>query len=75
MKPVVCIRTPCQDTGLCYKNAYWKDSKTFAVKIDGGLQPDYTYTLSLGVAGKCGYKSAAGVDLPITPWTFTTEAK
>ncbi|MFH2046370.1 MAG: Ig-like domain-containing protein [Pseudomonadota bacterium] len=75
MMQIVCIKTPCGDTGLCYKKAYWKDSRTLAVKIDGSLKPDYTYSFSLGLAGKCGYRSTAGIDMAVTPWAFTTEAK
>jgi hypothetical protein len=73
MQPIVCIRTPCQDTGICYKDAYWKTTKILALKVKGGLKSGYSYNLSLGVPQKCEYKSIVGIALPITPWHFTTQ--
>ncbi|UCH98373.1 MAG: hypothetical protein JSV88_16440 [Candidatus Aminicenantes bacterium] len=72
----MCINTPCKDTGICYKHAYWKTKKILAVKVQGSLKPDYPYQLSLGVPHqKCVFTSVAGVDLPMTPWHFRTGSK
>lgn len=72
MLPIICIQTPCQDTGICYKNAYWKTENILAVKVQERLKPGYSYRLSLGVPRRCGYKSVEGAELPVTPWHFTT---
>lgn len=76
MLPSICILTPsCQDSAVCYKNAYWKAKNILAVKVQGRLKPGHLYRLSLGVPQKCDNKSVAGVELPITPWYFKTAPK
>jgi hypothetical protein len=72
MRDNICIATSCQD-GICYKNAYWKDRKTLAVRVKERLKHKFSYDLSLGYPGKCELSSATGVALPITNWQFTTQ--
>jgi hypothetical protein len=73
MQKNICIATPCQNSGICYKNAYWKTSKILAIRIKKRLKPDFTFKLSLGYPQKCSLYNAAGIDLPITRWQFTTQ--
>lgn len=61
-------------SGVCYKNAYWKSRTVLALKVS--LKNDFQYRLNLGnkAAGK-HLSSAAGRDLPITEWKFSTGGK
>ena len=61
----VCVSTPCGDTGVCYKNARWKDARTLVIRTEGKLLPGTTYKLELG-SGKqdCQLMSAVGLPCP-----------
>ena len=68
----VCVVTPCGDTGVCHTNAYWRDDKTLAIKVDGTLKRGHTYQLSLGSQKHgCHLQTRTGVDLPFIEWRFT----
>ncbi len=71
MQRTICVGTPCGDTGICYRNAYWKTRNVLAVKVEGSLKPAYQYRLSLGVR-ECYLKSYAGTALPHSTWQFST---
>lgn len=70
MKPIICIATPCQDTGVCYDKAYWKDKYTLAVSIDPQLKTNYTYNLTIGVSD-CKMQSETGRTVEPIPWSFS----
>ena len=61
--------TNCND-GVCYKDAYWKTDKILAVKVN--LLPNYQYKVYLGDNYHGRFMSKAGVELPITSWSFKT---
>jgi hypothetical protein len=73
MTHAVCLQTPCGDTGVCYKNASWRDDRTLVIRTDGKLLPGTTYTLvfNAGTHG-CQLMSQGGAPLPTTRWVFTT---
>jgi hypothetical protein len=69
----VCVSTPCGDTGVCYKNARWKDDRTLVIRTEGKLLPGTTYTLELSPGTHdCRLMSVGGASLPTTRWVFTT---
>ncbi len=69
----VCVSTPCGDSGVCYRNAAWKDDRTLVIRTDGKLRPGTTYELELGSSTQaCELTSAGGARLPATRWVFTT---
>jgi hypothetical protein len=72
MAPYICLRTDSCRDGLCYDRAYWKDSRTVAIRIDRPLTPDHKYSLSLGSPPVCLLRSSDGVDLPVVNWEFRT---
>ena len=72
MKAIICIATPCQDTGVCYDKAYWKDKYTLAVSIDPQLKAGYSYKLSVGVSD-CKMQSEGGVEIEPIPWSFSCQ--
>lgn len=70
----MCVLTPCGDTGVCYKNARWRDDRTLVIRTEGKLLPGTTYQLGLGSAQHgCQLMSVGGAPLPTTPWVFTTK--
>jgi len=71
MAPFICVNTACTD-GICYDHAYWKDSRTLAIRIDKPLLPDHPYSLSLGSPPRCALKSSDRVELPVVRWDFHT---
>lgn len=66
---VICVLTPGPGSGLDFHNASWSGS-TLTLKVDPHLVAGRSYSLSLGVAGQCLLRSAAGREFPATPWTF-----
>jgi hypothetical protein len=48
----------------------WKNSKTISVDVE--LEPDHDYVLSLNCPAASNFRSAAGMTLPPTPWSFST---
>ncbi|HYH01543.1 MAG TPA: Ig-like domain-containing protein, partial [Bacillota bacterium] len=56
--------------GVSYKNAYWKTERILAVKV--GLMPSHVYQISLGSSSGNRLLSEDNVELPPTPWSFTT---
>lgn len=61
----------CED-GICYKNAYWKDAQTLAIRVSGKLKTDHRYQIQLGGQHR-QLLSAAGIPLPVTEWSFVTQ--
>jgi len=70
MNKKISIGTKCDD-GVCHTNAFWKSEKVLVIKVQGKLLPSHEYSLSLGTIHGL-LQSAVGVDLPLTPWKFTT---
>ncbi|MFO0985271.1 MAG: S41 family peptidase [Planctomycetota bacterium] len=48
----------------------WKDAKTLVCDVE--LEPNHRYELLLNCPAAQNFKSAAGVALPSTPWSFKT---
>ena len=48
----------------------WKNRKTMIVEVE--LEPDHLYSMSLNCPAAKNFRSAAGVSLTPTPWSFTT---
>lgn len=48
----------------------WRDARTFVLEVE--LQAERVYAMELACAGSHGFRSAAGVPLPATPWQFAT---
>jgi hypothetical protein len=48
----------------------WKDAKTIIFEVE--LEPDHQYSLSLNCPAAQNFKSATGVALSPTPWSFST---
>lgn len=69
MRKTISIVTNC-DSGVCYKNAYWKTDKILAVKVD--LLPDYQYRISIGNPSGNRLTSKEGIELPVRFWSFKT---
>jgi len=73
MMRTLCVTTPCGDTGVCYKNAWWKDDRTLVIRTEGKLLPATTYKLELSSGmSDCQLMSEGGAPLPTTRWVFTT---
>jgi len=73
MSKRISVGTRCDD-GICYKNAYWKNSKTLAVKVDGKLKSNYTYRITIGTKRGGRLTSKDGITLPVTQWNFSTSS-
>jgi hypothetical protein len=71
MLPFICVDAPCS-AGICYDHAYWQDTRTLAIRIDGRLLPDHAYSLSLGSPPQCLLKSIYRVEMPVVRWEFRT---
>lgn len=48
----------------------WKNRKTMIIEVE--LEPDHLYTMSLNCPSAKNFRSAKGVALTPTPWSFTT---
>jgi hypothetical protein len=69
MAPRISIGTPCSE-GVCYKNAFWRDSKTLVIKVDPSLRSNHDYKITIGY--KRLLESASGISMPLLTWTFHT---
>lgn len=69
----ICVKTPCKDTGICYRNAYWKTGKILVIKIENELKKHYPYKLVLSPINTCRLSSSVGVQIPPKHWYFTTQ--
>ncbi len=69
----ICINTPCGDTGICYKNAYWKTEKILVIKVKNELRAQYSYNLVLSPHQKCQLRSSTGIGFPLKHWAFRTQ--
>lgn len=69
MHKTIALITNCE-SGICYRNAYWKSDRILAVKVD--LLPDYHYRILIGNPSGNTLMSKAGVELPVTLWSFKT---
>jgi hypothetical protein len=72
MRPNICVHTECGNSGICYSNARWASHQKLVIPVVGKLLPKHRYQLSLGSEDGCLLKSAPGVEIPVTPWEFTT---
>ena len=71
MEGDICVTADCKD--ICYRDAYWKDVRTLAIRLPNNLQSNREYFLELGNdTHKCFLKSKFGKILPIKGWRFTT---
>ena len=73
MSSNTCIFVPDGSTGISYTNAYWKSGKILAIRIDGKLQSQTRYNISLGIPGMCQLIDNFGALLPVTQWSFNTK--
>ena len=73
MSSSICIGVPDGSTGISYTNAYWKSGKILAIRIDGKLQSQTRYNISLGIRGMCQLMDNFGALLPVTQWSFNTK--
>lgn len=69
MLKTIALITDCE-SGVCYRNAYWKNDRILAVKVD--LLPDYQYRILIGNPSGNRLMSKVGVELPVTVWSFKT---
>jgi hypothetical protein len=69
MQKTIALITNCE-SGICYRNAYWKSDRILAVKVD--LLPDYHYRIMIGNPSGNRLMSKVGVELPVTVWSFKT---
>lgn len=60
------------NTEINYKNAYWKDQRTLAIRINGALKANTEYQMKLGDEQYGHFISRAGLELPVTMWMFKT---
>lgn len=71
MQSHISVLTRCND-GICYKNSEWRNETTLILNVDNKLLPNHRYKIELGTRRGGPMTSLEGVDLPITPWSFTT---
>jgi len=69
MAPIISLGTPCT-AGVCYKNAYWRDSKTLVIKVVPSLLGAHKYEIQLGNGHLLADRK--GQPLPSFKWTFST---
>lgn len=69
MHKTIALIANCE-SGVCYRNAYWKNDQILAVKVD--LLPDYQYRILIGNPSGNRLMSKVGVELPVTVWSFKT---
>ena len=69
----VCITTKDCDSGICYKQAYWKSPTILVIKVTQKLSWNSFYELALGSEyGGCRLKGINGKELPLVEWDFKT---
>ena len=66
----IAISSSCEPD-VSYRNAYWKDPRTLAIRLPDGLRPGRSCHLRLG-AEHFRFQSRSGAEMPVVDWTFAT---